>query len=77
MMEIWGKSILVRVSKGLSYQESTVFPKRMRRIVKLNDHDEQREQPLHPSSIIELPSFLRILLLKIFSLDISQLPVCQ
>ena len=28
----------------------------------LNDRDEQREQPLHPSSIIELTSFLRILL---------------
>ena len=58
MTEIQEKTILVRVSEGLSYQESTVFPKRMRRIIKLNDHDEQREQPLHPLSIIVLPSFL-------------------
>ena len=37
------------------------------RIVKLNNYDEQRKQPLHPSSIIELTSFLRILLsLKMF-----------
>ena len=29
-------------------------------IVKLNDYDEQREQPLHPSSIIELTSSDRL-----------------
>ena len=36
------------------------------RIVKLKGYDAQREQLLHPSSIIELISFLRILLLKMF-----------
>ena len=30
------------------------------RIVKLNDYDEQREQPLHSSSIIELTSSDRL-----------------
>ena len=29
-------------------------------IVKLNDYDEQREQALHPSSIIELTSSDRL-----------------
>ena len=33
-----------------------------KRTVKLNDYDEQREQLLHPSSIIKLTSFLRNLL---------------
>ena len=32
-------------------------------IVKLYHYDYQREQPVHPSSIIELTSLLRILLL--------------
>ena len=40
---------------------------RLRRVANLNNYDEQREQPLHPSSIIELTSFLRILLSKIFN----------
>ena len=30
------------------------------KIVKLNDYDEQREQPLHPSSITELTSSDRL-----------------
>ena len=29
-----------------------------------NDHEEWREQPLHPPSIVDLTSFLQILLLK-------------
>ena len=36
------------------------------RIVKLSGYDVQREQLLHPSSIIQLISFLQILLLKMF-----------
>ena len=36
------------------------------KIVKLNGYDVQKEQLLHPSSIIGLISFLRVLLLKMF-----------
>ena len=36
---------------------------RLRKIVKLYDYDEKRELLVHPSSIIELTSLLRILLL--------------
>ena len=36
---------------------------RLRKIVKLYDYDEQRELLVHPSSIIEVTSLLRILLL--------------
>ena len=43
------------------------------RIIKLNDYDELREQLLYPSSVIELISFLRILLLQSTSGHFSQL----
>ena len=38
----------------------------MQKMIKLYSYDEQREQPLHPSSTSELTSHLRILFLKVF-----------
>ena len=38
MKEIWGKSTLVRVNKGLSYRESTVFATLKSSSQSIHDH---------------------------------------